>query len=270
MSWLQNSDREMPQRGRTHVPISLTPQQSALRGKFRPGPQAELPHMHRGPGRQAKACQHRRRRRLAGAHRRRHTKQERCDKVQTLQLHVPRGYMAQGSCRVKQERDNESRGSNNGDTTGRKHRLRVVRPRTHPEEVIPEKGKCHGAVQARDTLAFKQQMLNVAPSVFSVFSVRLSPLQHTLTQSSNNSVKGRSHTVEKRISTHSHNMQAPSHHCFRSRTSSPNTSHSQCQISMHIKTLTSALQNQHRKAWHRSYNCIRLRRGVGVSKKVWV
>ena len=32
-------------------------------------------------------CQNRRGRGLAGAHRRRHTKQERCEKIQTLQLH---------------------------------------------------------------------------------------------------------------------------------------------------------------------------------------
>ena len=74
------------------------------------------------PGMQAKACQHRRGRGLAGAHRRRHTKQERCDKIQTLRFHVPRGPTAQGSCRVEQERDNTSRGSNNGGTTGRKCR----------------------------------------------------------------------------------------------------------------------------------------------------
>ena len=83
---------------------------------------------------------------------------------------MPRGHTAQGSCRVDQERDNTSRGSNNGDTTGRKrrqqHRLRVVRPRAHPEEVIPEKGKRNRAVEARDTPTFKQQMFNVAPSVF--------------------------------------------------------------------------------------------------------
>ena len=52
---------------------------------------------------------------------RRHIKQERCDKIQALQLHVPRGHTAQGSCRVEQERDNTSRGSNNGNTAGRKH-----------------------------------------------------------------------------------------------------------------------------------------------------
>ena len=78
--------------------------------------------MDGGPGRQVKACQHRRGRGLAGAHRRRHTNQEHCDKIQTLRLHVPRGHTAQGSCSVEQERDNTSRGSNNGDTTGRKHR----------------------------------------------------------------------------------------------------------------------------------------------------
>ena len=136
--------------------------------------------MDEGPGRQAKACQNRRGRGLAGAHRRRHTKQECCDKIQTLQLHVPRGHTAQGSCRVEQERENTRRGSNNWNTAGRKrrqqHRLRVVRPRTHPEEVIPEKRKCYRAVQARDTLAFKQQMLNVAPSVF---PSRLSPRSRT-------------------------------------------------------------------------------------------
>ena len=91
------------------------------------------------------------------------------NKIQTPQLHVPRGHTAQGSCRVEQERDNTSRGSNNGDMPGRKrrqqHRLRVVRPRAHPEVVIHEKGKCYRAVQARDTLAFKQQVFNMAPSV---------------------------------------------------------------------------------------------------------
>ena len=70
--------------------------------------------------------------------------------IQTLQLYVSRGHTAQGSRRVEKERDNTSRGSNNGATAGRKggwqHRLRVVRPRTHPEEVIPEEGKCYRAV----------------------------------------------------------------------------------------------------------------------------
>ena len=47
---------------------------------------------------------------LSGAHRRRHTKQGRCDKIQTLQLHAPRGHTAQSSCRVEQERDNTCRG----------------------------------------------------------------------------------------------------------------------------------------------------------------
>ena len=115
--------------------------------------------MHGGPGRQAKVGQHRRGPGLAGAHRRRNTKQERRDKIQKLQLHVPRGHTAQGSCRFEQERDNTGCGSNNGAATGRKrrqqHRLRVGRPRTHPEEVMSEKGKCCRALQARDTLASK-------------------------------------------------------------------------------------------------------------------
>ena len=40
----------------------------------------------------------------------------------------------------------------------------------------PGKGKCYRAVQARETLAFKQQMFNVAPSVF---PSRLSPRNRT-------------------------------------------------------------------------------------------
>ena len=59
------------------------------------------------------------------------------------------------------------------------HCLRVVRPGTHPEEDIPEEGQCYRAVQARDTLAFKQQMLNVAPSVL---PSRLSPRSRTKTR----------------------------------------------------------------------------------------
>ena len=59
-----------------------------------------------GPGRQGKVCQHRRGRGLAGAHRSRHPNKERCNKIQTPQIHVPRGHTAQGSCRVEQERDN--------------------------------------------------------------------------------------------------------------------------------------------------------------------
>ena len=74
-------------------------------------------HMDGGPGRQAKVCQHRRGGGLVGAHRRRHTKQERGDKIQAPQLHTPRRHTAQDSCRVEQEWDNTSRGSNNGDMT---------------------------------------------------------------------------------------------------------------------------------------------------------
>ena len=139
--------------------------------------------MDGGPGRQAKACQLRRGQGLTGAHRRQHAKQECCDKILTLQLHVSRGHTAQGSCRVEEERDNTSRGSNNGNMPGQKrrqqHHLRVVRPRTHPEEVIPEKSQCYRAVQARNTLAFKQQMLNAAPTVL---PSRLSPRSRTKTR----------------------------------------------------------------------------------------
>ena len=71
--------------------------------------------------------QHRRIRGMAGAHRSPHPKKERCNKIQKPQLHVcmydvPRGHTAQGSCRVEQERDNTSRGSNNGEMTDRKRR----------------------------------------------------------------------------------------------------------------------------------------------------
>ena len=92
------------------------------RGKIEHISSAEQPRTDGGSGRQGKACQHRRGRGLAGAHRSRHPKKERCNKIQTPQLHVPRGHAAQGSCRVEQERDNTSRGSNNGNTTDRKRR----------------------------------------------------------------------------------------------------------------------------------------------------
>ena len=52
------------------------------------------------------------------------------------------------------------------------HRLRVVRSRTRPKEVIPEKSDCHRASQARDTRASKEQVFNGA---LSVFPGRLSP-----------------------------------------------------------------------------------------------
>ena len=156
--FLQVGHHARPRRASATAPLCGHVQNRIRRRQVRWGQiehssEAEQPRTDGGPGRQAKVCQHRRGGGLACAHRRRHTKEERCDKIETLQLHVPRGHAAQGSCRVEQERDNTSRGSNNGDTTGRKrrqqHRLRVVRPRAHPEEVTPEKGKCNRAVQAR-------------------------------------------------------------------------------------------------------------------------
>ena len=90
------------------------------RGKIEHSSEAEQPRTDGGPGRQAGL--HRRGWGLAGAHRSRHPKKARCNKIQTPQLHVPRGHTAQGSCRVEQERDNTSRGNNNGDVAGRKRR----------------------------------------------------------------------------------------------------------------------------------------------------
>ena len=42
-----------------------------------------------------------------GSHRERHTKQERRDKSQLLQIHVPRGVTAQGSSRVEGKREDK-------------------------------------------------------------------------------------------------------------------------------------------------------------------
>ena len=46
---------------------------------------------------QAKVCQHSCGGGLAGAHRSRHTKPERCNKIQALELHVPRGHTARAA-----------------------------------------------------------------------------------------------------------------------------------------------------------------------------
>ena len=92
-------------------------------GTNRTGPEAEQRRADGGPSRKAKACQCGRGRGLAGALRRRHTKQECHDNIQTLQRHLRRGLMAQhGSSRIKQKRHNTSRGSSIGDVTGRKRR----------------------------------------------------------------------------------------------------------------------------------------------------
>ena len=62
------------------------------RGRQKTNPQAEQPRVDGRPSRKAKAHQRRLRRRQPRARRRRHTKQERSDKSQTLQLHAPRGW----------------------------------------------------------------------------------------------------------------------------------------------------------------------------------
>ena len=114
------------------------------RGRYRTEPEVEQPRVDRRPSRKAKACQHGRRQRQAGARRRRHTKQECRDKSQTLELHAPRGVMSQCISRVEEERDNASRGNHSRGTIGGKHSKQhcpcMIRSRTRPEEVISEKG----------------------------------------------------------------------------------------------------------------------------------
>ena len=91
------------------------------RGRYRTEPQ--LPRQPRVDGRpssKARAHHHGRGRMQPGARRRRPTKQERRDKSQTLQLHVPRGVTSHGRSRVEEEQDKTSRGSHNRCTVGRK------------------------------------------------------------------------------------------------------------------------------------------------------
>ena len=81
------------------------------------------------------------RRGVTGACSRRITQRHRRDTSPTLHLHAARGIPAKGSSRVKEKRDETSRGSQNGDTVGRKrgdqYRLGLIGSRTRPEGVIP-------------------------------------------------------------------------------------------------------------------------------------
>ena len=52
-------------------------------GKIEHSAEAEQPRTDGGPSRQGEACQHGRGRGLAGAHRSRHPKKERCNKIRT-------------------------------------------------------------------------------------------------------------------------------------------------------------------------------------------
>ena len=90
-----------------------------------------------------------------------------------MQLHAPRGGEApQCGSRVEEERDETSRGSQNRGMIRRKrckrHRRCIIRSKTRPKEVIPEKLNRQRASRAHDTRAFKQQVFDMAPPVFSV------------------------------------------------------------------------------------------------------
>ena len=123
-------------------------------------------------GRTAKAGQHRLRRRQPRARRRRHTKQERRDQTHALQFHAPRRGTSQGSSRVEEERDEASRGSHNKGTVRGKcckqHRRCMIRPTTRLQEVIPEECNRQRSSCAQNTRAFKHQVFDVVPPVFSV------------------------------------------------------------------------------------------------------
>ena len=82
------------------------------------------------------------------------------------------GGTSQGSSRVEEERHETSRGSHNRGTIRRKcrkqHRRRMLRPKKCLKEVIPEECNRQRASRAQNTRAFKQQVFDVAPPVFSV------------------------------------------------------------------------------------------------------
>ena len=89
-----------------------------------------------------------------------------------MKLHAPRGGTSQGSSRVEEERYKTSHGSHNRGTIRRKcrkqHRRRMIRPKTCLKEVIREECNRQCASPAQNTRAFKQQVFDVAPPVFSV------------------------------------------------------------------------------------------------------
>ena len=109
-------------------------------------------------------CHHRRGGGLAGAHHGRDAKQEHCDKIQPLQPGVPRGHMAQGQAGT---------GQHQPWLQHREYDWTGTPPATPPPhdptqnksvEVNLDPETCHRAAQARNTLDFHQQMLNVATS----------------------------------------------------------------------------------------------------------
>ena len=82
------------------------------------------------------------------------------------------GGTSQGSSTVEEERDETSRGSHNRGMIRMKcckqHSRCMIRPKTCLKEVIPEKCNRQRATRAQNTQAFKQQVFDVAPPVFSV------------------------------------------------------------------------------------------------------
>ena len=80
--------------------------------------------------------------------------------------------MSQGSSMVEEEWHETSRGSHNRDTVRKKcrkqHRRRMLRPKICLKEVIPEERNRQRASRSQITRAFKQQVFDVAPPVFSV------------------------------------------------------------------------------------------------------
>ena len=82
------------------------------------------------------------------------------------------GGTSQCSSRVEEERDKARRGRYNRGMIRRKcckqHRRCMIRSKTRPKEVIPEKFNRQRASRAQDTLALKRQVFDVAPPVFSV------------------------------------------------------------------------------------------------------
>ena len=89
-------------------------------GRNRTGPRAEQPRADGRPRRKVEVRQRAQRgRRQPGARRGRHAEQDRRDKSQAWQLHVPRGVTSQCSSRVEEEWLNASRGSYSRGTIGK-------------------------------------------------------------------------------------------------------------------------------------------------------
>ena len=101
------------------------------------------------------------------------THQARTPRLETrIATSCAKGGTPQGSSRVEEERYETSRGRHNRGTIRRKcckqHRRCMIRSKTRLEEVIPEECNRKRAFCAQNTRAFKHQVFDVAPPVFSV------------------------------------------------------------------------------------------------------